>query len=473
MDKITPVLLSGGTGSRLWPLSRQNNPKQLLPLIGAETLLQQTARRVSSTSLFDRAMIMASIDQRFVIAEQVRSVGVKDVQIILEPVGRNTAPAIAVAALFASQHDSESILLVLPTDHSIARLDDFQRDLRIGLEAAGKGSFVLFGVNPSAPETGLGYIHLGRSLGKDAAVREVRGFKEKPDRPTAERFVRSREYAWNSGIFLLPARALLDELDRLEPELLRACKDAVSGATADRDFIRLDGDAFSKARSISLDHAILEKTRKAVVVPSSFAWLDMGTWSALWQRGSKDDCANVCAGDVVSRETANSYIRSEGPLVATLGVDNLVIVAAPDAVLVARKDRDQDVKALVDDIKAAGYCTTMQTVSVHRPWGFYRLLQVEEQFQVKHIRVDPGARLSLQKHRHRSEHWIIVRGSALVTRDHEQALLHESESAYVPSGCVHRLENPGTSPLDLIEVQTGAYLGEDDIIRLEDDYGRL
>lgn len=470
MGKIIPVLLSGGTGSRLWPLSRQDNPKQFLPLTGGETLLQQTARRVSDTSLFEEAMIIASVDQRFVIAEQLRAVGVNDARIILEPAGRNTAPAVAVAALFASQSNSESILLVLPTDHLVTGLDAFQTDLKIGLEATRNGSFVLFGIKPTAPETGLGYIHLGRFLEKDSAVREVQGFKEKPDRPTAERFFRCKEYAWNSGIFLLPARALLDELQRLEPELLRACKDAVSGATADLDFTRLDGDAFSKARDISLDHAVLEKTSKAVVVPSSFIWLDMGTWAALWKRGVKDGRANVCAGDVVCRETANSYIRSEGPLVATLGVDNLIIVATPDALLVADKGRDQDVKKLVDDIKAAGY-PTVETASAHRPWGFCRHLHVGEQLQVKHIHVDPGARLSLRKHQHRSGHWIIVRGIALITRDRKQALLHENESTYIPRGCVHRLENPGTVPLDLIEVQSGSYPGEDDIVRLEDDDG--
>ncbi|MGO4573847.1 mannose-1-phosphate guanylyltransferase/mannose-6-phosphate isomerase [Microvirga sp. 2TAF3] len=473
MGKITPVLLSGGTGSRLWPLSRQSYPKQLLSLIEDETLLQQTARRVADKALFSELIVVANADHRFVIAEQLRAIGMERSQIVLEPVGRNTAPAAAVAALLATRNDPEAILLLMPADHSIGNVDAFHLALQTGCKAARNDSFVLFGIKPTTPATGYGYIHVGGPALENFDIRQVLGFVEKPDLATAESYLKSGDYAWNSGIFMLPAQRFLDELNRLEPDMLKACKKAIAAARTDLDFLRLDADAFAQARDISIDYAIMERTENAVVVPSSFPWSDIGTWSALWEMESKNDEGSVVLGEAVAIGAKDCYIRSEGPLVAALGVENLVIVATPDAVLVTTKEHDQDVKLLVDRLKATGHEAATQTMRVHRPWGFYQQVHYGERFQVKRITVKPGAKLSLQKHFHRAEHWIVVNGTALVTRDNEQILLRENESAYLPLGCVHRLENPGHLPLNLIEVQSGAYLGEDDIVRFEDVYARV
>lgn len=472
-SRIIPVLLSGGTGSRLWPLSRETYPKQLLSLLGERTLLQQTAQRVADPSIFDRAIVVASVEHRFAIAEQLRAVGAVDSTMVLEPFGRNTAPAIAIAALVASEADPDAVILAMPVDHWVPDASAFRDAVTLGMTAAMGGRFVLFGLRPTAPTTGFGYIRSGNQLGATSGVYDVAGFVEKPNPAAAERLLATNDHLWNSGIFLLPARLLIEELARLAPDVLAACRAALAGATRDLDFLRLEDSAFSTCPSVSLDYAVMEKTSLAAVVPANFDWSDVGSWSALWERGDKDADGNVVVGDVVTEDASGCYVRGEGPLVAALGVEDLIITATPDVVLVASKQRDQDVAKLVGRLKANGHRSATQTQSVHRPWGYYQSIHAGDRFQVKRITVNPGAKLSLQKHYHRAEHWVVVNGTAIVTRDDEEILLRENESIFVPLGCMHRLENPGKVPLNLIEVQSGPYLGEDDIVRVEDIYHRV
>jgi mannose-1-phosphate guanylyltransferase/mannose-6-phosphate isomerase len=469
---VVPVLLSGGTGSRLWPLSRETRPKQLLPLLDKKTMLQQTVARVDDAALFGEPVIIANGEHRFLIAEQLRAID-KEATIILEPVGRSTAPAVAVAALAAFQKDPEAIILAMPVDHLIRDPLGFRRAVAAGLPAARAGQFVLFGIRPDYPATGMGYINLGESTPDVPAVHRVGGFIEKPDLATAKRFLADGHYLWNGGIFLLPAKGYLDELERLAPDVLMACRAALSGATEDSDFLRLSEAAFAASPSISIDYAVIEKTSRAVVVPVDIGWSDVGSWSALWKLGDKDDGGNVRSGDVLLEDSRGCYLRSDGPLVAALGIDDLVVIASSDVVLVTRRDRDQDVNKLVASLRASGHRAATETPAVHRPWGYYQSVHSGERFQVKRITVNPGAKLSLQMHYHRAEHWIVVNGTALVTRDDETLLVRENESIYVPLGCTHRLENPGKMPLNLIEVQSGPYLGEDDIVRIEDVYNRI
>ncbi|WP_210485028.1 mannose-1-phosphate guanylyltransferase/mannose-6-phosphate isomerase [Microvirga antarctica] len=470
MNEIIPVLLSGGTGSRLWPLSRETYPKQLLPLLGPETLLQETMRRVSPSTAFGPAFVIANSEHRFVIAEQLRAIDRADVQIVLEPVGRNTCPAAVVAAILAMRHRPDSLVLLMPADHQVADSGAFLKAVETGVPAAQAGHFVLFGIPPLGPATGYGYI---RSAKTGEAVRPVMGFTEKPDRKTAEAYLAAGGYSWNSGIFLLPARAFLAEVERLDPAMLSACQRSVETAQVDLDFLRLDAESFASAPNISIDYAVMEKTANAVVVDADCGWSDIGTWSALWDAAHRDASGMVEIGDVMSIDSTGSYLRSDGPLVAAIGVEDLIVVATADAVLVTRKDRDQDVKTLVEQLRAKDHPTATQTQRVHRPWGFFQSLHIGERFQVKRITVLPGAKLSLQKHFHRAEHWVVVNGTALVTRDGEEILVQENESVYLPLGCVHRLANPGRVVLNLIEVQSGAYLGEDDIVRLDDLYSRV
>jgi mannose-1-phosphate guanylyltransferase/mannose-6-phosphate isomerase len=471
--RIIPVLLSGGTGSRLWPLSRETYPKQLLSLLGEKTLLQQTALRVLDPSLFADPMVIANAEHRFSIAEQLRAIGLESPALVLEPAGRNTAPAVAIAALLAVETDPDAIILAMPVDHWVQDHAAFRAVVSSGLAAARRGRFVLFGVRPTAPETRFGYIRMADSAASVSPVRDVAGFVEKPDLVTAERLLESDEHLWNSGIFLLPARAFLDELDLHAPEVLAACRASLEGATRDLDFLRLEPSAFERCPSTSIDYAIMEKTARAVVVEASFDWSDVGSWSALWSMGDKDASGNVSVGDVVLEDASRCYVRGEGPLVAALGVEDLIITATPDVVLVTARDRDQDVGKLVARLKSDGHRSATQTLSVHRPWGYYQSIHAGDRFQVKRITVNPGAKLSLQKHFHRAEHWVVVNGTAIVTRDDEEILLRENESIFVPLGCMHRLENPGKVPLNLIEVQSGTYLGEDDIVRVQDIYQRV
>ena len=472
MGKLTPVLLSGGTGSRLWPLSREAYPKQLLSLVGAQTLLQATAQRAGNPTKFEPLIVMANAEHRFVIAEQLQAIKASVSRIVLEPFGRNTAPAAAVAAIIAMQRDPHALVLLMPADHNIADAAGFLSAIDTAQAAAERGHFVLFGMRATSPATGYGYIRLGETLGGTSGVRTVVEFTEKPDQSRAARYIASAEYVWNGGIFLLQAAALLEELGRLEPELIECCRAAVEKAATDLDFLRLDARAFQGARSVSLDYALMEKTDRAVVVPVDFGWSDIGAWSAVWELGQKDENENVINGDVVAVNSRRCYVHSEGPVIALSGVDDLIVVVTEDAVLVTSKTGDQDVKLVVDRLKNNGHAAATQSVRCHRPWGFYQSIHKGERFQVKRITVKPGAKLSLQKHFHRAEHWVVVNGTALVTRDNEQILLRENESTFLPLGCVHRLENPGQIPLNLIEVQSGPYLGEDDIVRLEDVYAR-
>ena len=471
--RIIPVLLSGGTGTRLWPLSRETYPKQLLSLLGEKTLLQQTALRVSDPAIFGNVMVVANAEHRFAIAEQLRAVGVVDPTMILEPFGRNTAPAIATAALVASEKDPDAIILAMPVDHWVKNAEAFQLAVETGWAAAKSGRFALFGIRPTLPATGFGYIGIGEQLADAPGAHTVSGFVEKPNQKVAERLLAANHHVWNSGIFLMPVRPLLNELRRLVPEVLQACSAALGDATRDLDFLRLEESAFASCPSVSIDHAVMEKTDQAAVVLADFGWSDVGSWSALWEVGDKDASGNVAIGDVMMEDASGCYVRGEGPLIAALGVEDLVITATPDVVLVASKDRDQDVGKLVSRLKANGHRSATQTQCVHRPWGYYQSIHAGDRFQVKRITVNPGAKLSLQKHFHRAEHWVVVNGTAIVTRDDEEILLRENESIFVPLGCMHRLENPGKVPLNLIEVQSGPYLGEDDIVRVEDVYHRV
>lgn len=470
---IVPVLLSGGTGSRLWPLSREAYPKQLLSLLGEKTLLQETALRTSSNAMFANPLVIANAEHRFVIGEQLREAGINDAKIVLEPVGRNTAPAVAVAALIAMEANPDAIILATPVDHWIGNRDAFLAAVERGLHAARSGKLVLFGMRPTHPATGFGYIQAGDELSKGSGIHAVGAFVEKPDAATAEQYLANGAYLWNSGIFLLPARQLIEELKAHAPDVLDAACRALADAAADLDFLRLDETAFSHAPPISIDYAVMEHTKQGAVIAADFEWNDIGSWSALWSVAAKDHAENVEIGDVVSEDSRGCYLRGEGPLVAALGVENLVVTATPDVVLVTTRGRDQDVGKLVQRLKANGHQSATQTPNVHRPWGYYQSIHAGERFQVKRITVNPGAKLSLQKHYHRAEHWVVVNGTAIVTRDDEEILLRENESIFVPLGCMHRLENPGKVPLNLIEVQSGSYLGEDDIVRVQDIYARV
>ena len=471
--RIVPVLLSGGTGSRLWPLSRETYPKQLLSLLGDNTLLQQTALRVDDRTLFTDPVVIANAEHRFAIGEQLRAVGIERPNIVLEPFGRNTAPAVAIAALLAGERDPDAVILAMPVDHWVHDHAAFRAAISAGITAARYGRFVLFGVRPSSAATGFGYIRIGDELEAAPHIRSVASFIEKPDLVTVERLLACDEHVWNSGIFLLPARKFIDELAKRAPEILAACRNALAGARRDLDFLRLDARAFEACPSISIDYAIMEKTDNAVVVPATFDWSDVGSWSALWSMAEKDRSGNVVIGDAVVEDVSGCYVRGDGQLVAALGVEDLVIATSPDVVLVTSRKRDQDVGKLVERLKANGHRSATQTHSVHRPWGYYQSIHAGERFQVKRITVNPGAKLSLQKHYHRAEHWVVVNGTAIVTRDDEEILLRENESIFVPLGCMHRLENPGKVPLNLIEVQSGSYLGEDDIVRVQDIYDRV
>ena len=468
---IVPVLLSGGAGTRLWPLSRETYPKQLLSLLGDRTLLQQTASRVSDRSLFAAPLVIAHEEHRFVVAEQLKTLGVDDAMIILEPVRRNTAPAAAVAALVASEVDPDASLLVMPVDHLVRDMPAFHTAIAKAAAAAEAGKLTLFGITPTFPATGYGYVRAGKPLSCGARV--VSEFVEKPDLEKATRLLSSDEYLWNSGIFMLPVQTFLEELERLAPDVLRACRAALAEAKKDLDFLRLPDALFAASPSISIDYAILEKTEKAAVVPAEFDWNDIGSFAALWTVGDKDESGNVLVGDVVSEGSSDCYLRGDGPLVAALGVDNLIVTATADVVLVTTQEHSQDVGKLVNRLKDSGRVSATQTRCVHRPWGYYQQLHVGERFQVKCITVNPGCKLSLQKHYHRAEHWVVASGTALVTRADEELLLRENESLFIPLGAMHRLENPGKIPLNLIEVQSGSYLGEDDIVRFEDVYNRV
>jgi len=471
MAQLHPVILSGGVGSRLWPLSRSLFPKQLLALAGDGSLIQDTARRAAGPA-FAPPLIVCNVEHRFLIAEQMRAAGQSPDAIILEPVGRNTAPAAAVAALMLAEKDPNAILLLMPADHVVRDIEAFRQAVDSAAAAAAQGHLVTFGINPGGPETGYGYVQRGVPLSESADTFAVRRFVEKPDAATARDYIEAGDYYWNSGMFAFQASSFLAELMRLEPEMLANCQAAFRGGKQDLDFFRLEPTAFEACKSISIDYAVMEHTQKATIVPVEMGWSDIGSWEALWDASDKDASGNALKGDVLSHATSNSYLRSEGPLVAAVGVDNLIVVATKDAVLVSRKDASQDVKKIVERLELAGRELHVTHRKVFRPWGAYEGLDIGENFQVKRITVNPGAKLSLQMHHKRAEHWVVVSGTARVTRNDEVFTLGENESTFIPLGAKHRLENIGTEPLHLIEVQSGRYLGEDDIIRFEDSYGR-
>ncbi|HEU4486900.1 MAG TPA: mannose-1-phosphate guanylyltransferase/mannose-6-phosphate isomerase [Povalibacter sp.] len=470
---LLPVILSGGSGTRLWPLSRELYPKQLLPLISKGTMLQETLARVRGVDNVGEPIVVCNESHRFLVAEQLREVGAHPQSILLEPMGRNTAPAVAVAAMAAVSNDSaansEAVLLVLPADHVIRDVKAFHAALSVGREAAQQGKLVTFGVVPDKPETGYGYIK--RAAG-DGPAYPIAQFVEKPDLATATKYVQSKEYFWNSGMFMFRATAFLDELRALAPDIYEACAHAFTAAKRDLDFTRLPQKEFAACRSDSIDYAVMEKTQHGVVVPMDAGWSDVGSWSALHEAIPADDSGNVCLGDVLVEDTHGCYLHSTSRLVAAVGLKDHVVVETKDAVLVAPRDRVQDVKALVNQLKKQGRYESSLHREVFRPWGSYDSIDSGERFQVKRLVVKPGAEMSLQMHHHRAEHWIVVSGTARITRNDETFLLEENESTFIPLGATHRIANPGKIPLHIIEVQSGAYLGEDDIVRFEDRYGR-
>lgn len=472
MQMIQPVILSGGAGTRLWPLSRQAYPKQLLALNGQDTMLQATSRRVSDGDRFAAPLIVCNDEHRFIIAEQMRAIDVDPLAIVLEPVARNTAPAIVAAALMATATAPEAILLVLPSDHEIRDVPAFQTAVHTAATAARAGALVTFGITPDSPHTGYGYIRRGAPLADVPGCFEVARFVEKPKLERAQAFFEAGDHVWNSGMFVFRADSLLAEVERLQPDILAACGAAVAGASKDLTFVRLDADAFARSPSISIDNAVMEPTDKAAMVAANIGWSDVGSWGSLWEIQPQDSSGNALSGDVVISDVKDSYIRAENRLVAAVGLEDAVVVETADAVLVAGKGRSQDVRAIVDQLAAAGRSEVTHHQRVHRPWGYYEGIDIGDRYQVKHLLVHPGRKLSLQLHHHRAEHWVVVQGTARVTRGDEVILLEENQSIYIPLGTKHRLENPGKIDLRLIEVQSGAYLGEDDIVRFDDDFGR-
>jgi len=471
-ERIQPVILSGGAGTRLWPLSRRAYPKQLLPLVEADSMLQATARRVHGNDCFAPPLIVCNDEHRFIIAEQLRAIDIEPADILLEPAARNTAPAITAAALHVAAQAPGATLLVLPSDHRIGDVAAFHAAVDRAAAAAAGGALVTFGIRPAHAETGYGYIRRGTPLdGIDDAFK-VAAFVEKPTPEKADAFLADGGYDWNSGMFVFRAESFLDEMQAHQPEVVACTRRALEQAASDLTFTRLAAAPFADNPPISVDYAVMERTAAAAVVAANFDWSDVGSWAALWEVADKDADGNVRRGDVLLAETTNSYVRAEKRLVATLGVDDVVVVETPDVVLVADRARVQDVRSLVDTLTDDGRDEVTYHDRVYRPWGYYESIDAGERYQVKHICVKPGKRLSLQMHHHRAEHWVVVQGTARVTRDDEVVLLDENQSTYIPLGTRHRLENPGKIDLKIIEVQSGGYLGEDDIVRFDDDFGR-
>jgi mannose-1-phosphate guanylyltransferase / mannose-6-phosphate isomerase len=468
---LVPVILSGGAGTRLWPLSRELYPKQLLPLMGQQTMLQDTAKRLDGLGA-SAPIVVCNDSHRFLVAEQLRLIDRTPRAIVLEPTGRNTAPAIALAAhaaLKTAAKGEDPVLLVLPADHVIRDVAAFQAAAVTALNAAEEGKLVAFGVVPRTPETGYGYIRRGESLG---GVQRIAQFVEKPSLTRAQAFIAAGDHYWNSGMFVFRAKRYLEELDKFAPEIARAARESFTTAKADLDFTRVDAERFASCPSDSIDYAVMEKTSDAVVVPLDAGWSDVGSWASLHAASDADANGNVARGDVISEDSSNCYLYSESRLVAAVGLKDHVVIETKDAVLVAPRDRVQDVKSLVGRLKELGRYEHSLHREVFRPWGSYDSLENGTRFQVKRLSVKPGAQLSLQLHHHRAEHWVVVSGTARITRGEETFLLEENQSTYIPVGVKHRIENPGKIPLQVIEVQSGSYLGEDDIVRFEDRYGR-
>lgn len=462
---LLPVIMAGGSGSRLWPLSRTLYPKQFLSLISKATMLQETVKRLDKIDHQD-PLFICNEEHRFIVAEQLRLGGLDNSGIILEPVGRNTAPAIALAALKALADGDDPLLLVLAADHIIQNTDAFLASIQYAIVEAEKGSLVTFGIVPLKPETGYGYIRRGVQISDNAY--KVNAFVEKPDLMTAQEYIATNEFYWNSGMFLFKASRYLAELEKYSPEILRVCQSAFNSNRIDLDFIRLNEALFSSCPDDSIDYAVMEKTQDAVVVPMDANWSDVGSWSSLWEVNPKDSDGNAIRGDVITQNTVNSYIYSQHKLVATVGIEDLIVVETKDAVLVAHKDKVQDVKGIVDQLKAANREEYLQHREVYRPWGTHDEIAEGDRFHVKHVMVKPGERTATQMHYHRAEHWVVVKGTAKVTNGDKTFLLSENESTYIPIGVPHSIENPGQIPLELIEVRSGAYLSENDVVRLDD-----
>jgi len=474
---IYPVILAGGSGTRLWPMSRSLYPKQLINLYNAHTMLQNTILRLSGLNDLGDPVVICNENHRFMTAEQIRRIDINDFKIILEPAARNTAPAIALAALIldenlTSGHQDDPVMLVLPADHEIKNIDAFHEIIQSGAQLARQGKLVTFGIVPSSPETGYGYIKKGDRLDNSDPAFMIDRFVEKPDYETAVSYLESGDFCWNSGMFMFKASAVISELGAFAPDMLEKCRTAIKNGNMDLDFFRVDKAAFEAITEDSIDYAVMEKTAKGVVIALDAGWNDLGSFDALWQTGDKDECNNVTSGDVLVHNVTDTYIHSDSRLVAAVGLEKFVIVDTKDAVLVAPRDQVQDVKKIVTQLKAQKREEAVSHAKVYRPWGDYETIDMADRYQVKRITVKPGAKLSLQKHHHRAEHWTVVSGTAIVTKGTEEILLKEDESIYIPLGTMHRLENPGKIPLELIEVQSGPYLGEDDIVRFDDVYGR-
>jgi len=465
---MIPVLMSGGSGSRLWPLSRKHKPKQFLKLFGNTTMFQQTLERLKGLDGLKSPMVICNHEHRFMVAEQLQQLSVDTPTILLEPCARNTAPAIAIAALQAISDGEDPILLILAADHVIENLDEFHKAILSAKIEAESGNLVTFGIVPTSPHTGYGYIHANEKN----KVSKVKAFVEKPDLETASNYVASGSYYWNSGMFMFKASVFLSELEKYSPDILTSCRKALENGNKDLDFIRLDHDSFESCPSDSIDYAVMEKTNKSVVVPLDAGWNDVGSWSSLWECSKQDELNNVIQGDVILDKVTHSYIHSEHRLVSVLGVDDIVVVETADAVMVAGKESVQNVKNIVATLKQSERKEAENHRLCYRPWGYYDSIDFGDRFQVKRITVNPGASLSLQMHHHRAEHWIVVTGTAEVTCEDKVTLLSENESTFIPVGKKHRLHNPGCVPLEIIEVQSGSYLGEDDIIRFDDNYHR-
>ncbi|NDV23193.1 mannose-1-phosphate guanylyltransferase/mannose-6-phosphate isomerase [Desulfovibrio sp. JC022] len=468
---IVPVILSGGSGTRLWPLSRRNHPKQLLNLIGEHSLLRNTAERGYGVDGAQPPVVVCNESYRFMVAEELRAAGIKPEAIFLEPQGRNSAPAIAAAAFHVRKNNPDALMLVMPSDHAIYDLDKFKTAVTVGVEPAKSGDLVLFGIVPDRPETGYGYIRTAGDF-KSMASQAVQEFVEKPDLETAKTYLESGEYLWNAGIFLFSPDAFLEKLEQLEPEIYTACLAATEKARTDLDFVRLDEESFTASPAKSVDYAVIEKVDNLSVVPFDGGWSDIGSWDSLMRERERDQAGNVIAGDVLAKNVGNSFLHSSGRLLGVVGVDDVIVVETSDAVLVAGREHGQEVSGLVNELKKQGRAEADNHRKVYRPWGSFEAVDSGDRFQVKRIIVKPGGVLSLQMHHHRAEHWVVVKGTAKVLVGEKEILLQEDQSTYIPLGTMHRLENPGKINLELIEVQTGSYLGEDDIQRFEDVYGR-
>jgi mannose-1-phosphate guanylyltransferase / mannose-6-phosphate isomerase len=471
LAQIVPVIMCGGTGTRLWPVSRESMPKQFVSLVGPTSTFQQVLARVNSAELFARPIVITNADFRFVVAEQLRESGV-EADIVLEPVRRDSGPAVAVSAVLAAERNRDALVLVLAADHVVRKPDEFREVCQRATTAAAEGRIVTFGIEPTHPATNYGYIRPGKQL-NGTSVLEVEAFAEKPDAVTATNYVADR-YLWNSGNFLFHAATMLGEIERFEPAIAEAAKAAVHGLTRDLDFLRLAAEPFARAPKKSIDYAVMERTKLAAVVPTDLGWSDIGSWGTLWDVLDHDSAGNATDGPVVMLDSRNNLVRSEESILTTVvGLDDIIVVSTTDAVLVSARAKAEQVKTLVEQLKANNYRAGVEHRRIYRPWGYYQDVDSAQRYRVKRIVVKPGSKLSLQKHFHRSEHWVVVKGTAEVTLGSDVRSVHENESIYIPIGSVHRLANPGKIPLELIEVQVGSYLGEDDIVRMADVYGRV